>query len=338
MKHTPSVSAVLVRPLVHALSASPHALEAFFGATDLTPELLADGDARVSAAQFCVAWSEGLRLSRDPALALTLAAAIPPGAFGVVEYLCRAAPTVGEALRQWVRFLNLLDDAVVVGLVHEDDRWHLRVLVESEAPAPASHELCFAMVCTVVRRSVAGPWRPAAVAFTHRAAAETARYDAFFEVPVAFCAAQTQLAFSQAAMDTPLLGADPGLLAVLTRHAEGLRSEEREPPLTTEVRRALRAALQSDDAHVDAVARRLGLTARTLQRRLVDEGTTFQALREATRRDLAGRYLDQDLSLTEIAYLLGFSEPSAFFRAFKRWTGQTPLEARNSRRGLPVPA
>jgi AraC-like DNA-binding protein len=94
------------------------------------------------------------------------------------------------------------------------------------------------------------------------------------------------------------------------------------------VRRVLRSALSNADPQLSATAKRLGLTARSLQRRLQDEGTSFQALRDETRRALADRYLTEGLSLAEISFLLGFSEPSAFFRAFKRWTGRTPIERR----------
>ena len=98
--------------------------------------------------------------------------------------------------------------------------------------------------------------------------------------------------------------------------------------MTTQVARVLREALRSDDGHVDVIAKRLGLTARSLQRRLKDEATSFNAVREDVRRQLSHRYLDDGLSIAEISFLLGFSEPSAFFRAFKRWTGVTPVEAR----------
>jgi AraC-like DNA-binding protein len=99
--------------------------------------------------------------------------------------------------------------------------------------------------------------------------------------------------------------------------------------------RVLHAALRAGEGHVDVIAKRLGLTARSLQRRLKDEGTTFNAVREDVRRQLSRRFLEDGLSIAEISFLLGFSEPSAFFRAFKRWTGQTPLEAR---RRLVAPA
>src|SRR5262245_931008 len=120
-----SVSVMLVRPVVAAIGSA--GLDAFWGATDLTPQILADDDARISPAQLCVAWSEAIRLTGDPRLALRIASATPAGAFGIVEYVCRAAPTLGEALRRWVRYLNLLDDAVEVGLEVEQDRALLRV-------------------------------------------------------------------------------------------------------------------------------------------------------------------------------------------------------------------
>src|SRR6267154_1052392 len=128
-----SVSVALVRPLVLAIGSDR--LEPFWRATDLGAALVADNDARISPAQFCVAWAEALRLTGQPALALAIARATPPGAFGIIEYVCRAAPTLGDALRQWTRYLNLLDDAVEVALEVDDDRAYLRVVRESEAPA-----------------------------------------------------------------------------------------------------------------------------------------------------------------------------------------------------------
>jgi AraC-like DNA-binding protein len=93
------------------------------------------------------------------------------------------------------------------------------------------------------------------------------------------------------------------------------------------VKRVLHETLRSDEGHIDVVAKRLGLTSRSLQRRLKDEQTTFNAIREDVRRELAQRYLADGLAIAEISFLLGFSEPSAFFRAFKRWTGTTPRSA-----------
>ncbi len=322
-----SVSVVLVRPVVMALG-STH-LATFWAATDLSPELVADDEARISPAQFCVAWGELVRLTK-PEIALAIADAIPPGAFGIVEYVCRTAPTVREALLQWVRYLNLLDDAVVVGLIVEGDRAYLRVEVESEAPAPGAHELCFALVAQRIRQLSTLPFRVTAVEFVHRAA-DPAPYRAWFDAPVVFGAPINQLVFPAAALDASLISSDPALLAILTRAADELQTRApADPSLQAQVARVLRDALRTDEGHVENVSKRLGLTARSLQRRLKDEGTSFNLVREQVRRDLTQRYLAEKLSISEISFLLGFSEPSAFFRAFKRWTGMTPIEARRA--------
>ena len=340
-----SVSVLLVRPLVAAIrsAAGPTGgaagLEAFWGATDLTPQLLADDDARISPPQRCAAWSEALRLTGDPLLPLRIAEATPPGAFGIVEHVCRAAPTLGEALRRWVRYLNLLDDAVAVDLEVEEDRALLRVSRESEAPAPASHELCWALVARFARELCEEPVRPLAVELAHGGPDDVAPYRAWFEAPVVFGAEATQLVLPRAALVARLVATDPALLAILSRATDELaKGASADPLMTQQVKRVLYEALRSDDAQVESVAKQLGLTVRSLQRRLKDEGTSFQAVREDVRRALAQRYLDAGLAITEISFLLGFSEPGAFFRAFKRWTGLTPVEGRAGRRPAPAPA
>jgi AraC-like DNA-binding protein len=334
MGSTAKISAVLIQPLATALMQTEGALDAFWRATDLTPQMIADPETRVSPAQFCVAWAEALRLSGDPALALTIADSIPQGAFGIVEYICRSAPTLRDALAQWVRYLGILDDAVEVALVDQKDEVALRVVVESEAPAPASHELCFALVVLNAQRMIQTKLQPVTVRFSHSIPQkQITRYRAFFAGNVEFGAKRTELVFSKDDANAKLRTADPNLLAILVPTADEKKGRAtKDPPLTDQVKRALGAALCSDDAQLAGVAKRLGMTARSLQRRLQDEGVSFQTLRDDTRRTLADRYLGEGLSLAEISFLLGFSEPSAFFRAFKRWTGLTPIERRASLR------
>ena len=187
-----SINALLVRPLVQALAGKPRALEDFFGATDLSLARVLDPEVRVTPTQFCVAWAEAIRLTGDPTLALRIAESTPQGAFGIVEYVCRSAPTLREALTQWIRYLGILDDAVEVALVGLDGAAALRVTVESEAPAPASHELCFALVVQHARTSLAVPCRVKAVHFTHPPRGDLARYRAFFDAEVHFRSAHTE--------------------------------------------------------------------------------------------------------------------------------------------------
>ena len=333
---TTTVSTLLVRPLAMALASSPTGLQAFYAACDITAERLADVDARLTPTHLRIAWTEAIRLTGDPALALRIAAATPTGAFGIVEYLCRTAPTLGDALRQWVRYLNLLNDSVDVELIIENDQHAcVRVVTDSHDPSPAAHELCFAMLLAQAKTLSAMPFKATAIDFVHRAPSDIAPYRKWFDAPVRFSAEHTHLVLPRSALATNLVTADPTLAAILSKHIEDVHQRAPAgPPLTAQVRRILGTALRNDDAGVDSIARVLGLTSRSLQRRLKDEGSSFQLLRDEIRRELADRYLDDELSISEISFLLGFSEPSAFFRAFKRWTGLTPIEHRTHRRTL----
>jgi AraC-like DNA-binding protein len=331
MRTRASISTLLISPLVAALAPLSGALERLFDATDLTKELIADRDGRVTPAQFCVAWAETVRLSGDPTLALSLADATPLGAFGIVEYICRASPTLQTALEQWCRYLNILDDAVEVAMVEVDGGACLRVQCESDAPAPASHELCFALVARHVKALLGFSAVPLFVEFAHRSTDKVhqRKHVQFFGAPVRFGATHTQIAFSKKHLESPLPSSDPNLLTILLSAAETrATSIPSQLPLTEQVSRTLKDAMRDNEAELDAIAQRLGMTGRSLQRRLRDEGTTFQAVRDAARQNLADHYLSQGLTFAEISFLLGFSEPSAFFRAFKRWTGFTPLEQR----------
>lgn len=317
-----SISTLLVKPIVAAIGRDR--LADFWRVTDLSPELVADADARITASQFCVAWS-ALTRATSPAVALAIADATPVGAFGIVEYVCRSAATLGDALAQWVRYLNLLDDAVEVALIADGDRAYLRVVRESEAPAPASHELCFALVAKQATQLAATPFRIAAVDFVHPG--DPAAYRAWFDAPVAFGAEHTQLVLPASALGSALHTSDPTLLAILTRAA----NEVKVPDPTTIVDRVAREiglALKDDRANIAFVAQRLGMTERSLQRRLKEAATSFNDVRDDVRKQLARRYLDDKLAIAEISFLLGFSEPSAFHRAFRRWTGTTPQAAR----------
>lgn len=325
-----SVSVVLVRPLVLALAHDEGRLRAFYRATDLTPEMVADTEARISAAQFCVAWSQAIELTREPTLALRLARDIPDGAFGIIEYVCRSAARLDAAIERWVRYLGLLDDAVKVELVDAEGTRALRVVAESEAPAPASHELCFALIARRAGPLVGPRFSIREVRFTHRVRPEVSQaHEQFFGCPTRFGARYTEMRFDPEILAAPLATSDPALLAILTKAAD---AEARARPedgalLSAQVRRLLQSPPLDgqEGAELDAIAKRIGLGGRSLQRRLRDEGTSFQALRDETRRALADRYFAEGLSIAEVSFLLGFSEPSAFFRAFKRWTGTTPI-------------
>jgi AraC-like DNA-binding protein len=175
------------------------------------------------------------------------------------------------------------------------------------------------------------PILPLAVDFRHAAPADASEHARLFGVSPRFGVEVNAIEFDRATIEQPLASADPALSSVIERHAEALLAARPEPAETTanRVRRLLGAMLGEGEVSLAGAASRLRMSERSLQRRLAAEGVSFDAVLDELRRDLALRYLaDARLAIAEVAYLLGYSEPSAFHRAFKRWTGETPAEAR----------
>lgn len=175
------------------------------------------------------------------------------------------------------------------------------------------------------------------VAFTHARPPELpqAAYDDAFGAPVRFEAEVTEAVFPAAVLDAPVSNADPSLFPTVARTAEQqlaarLREASR-PPVVQAVRECIEAQLMHDRARLPEVAQALGMTARTLQRKLAEADAHFSALLDETRRELAEQYLrDPRLTLTEIAFLLGFGEQSNFSHAFRAWFGTNPAAWREA--------
>ena len=171
---------------------------------------------------------------------------------------------------------------------------------------------------------------PAAVTFRHRAPSSVAAHRRFFGRAPRFEASRAGLWFHEADLRRPTLQPDPGLHALLLRKAsEELAALPTESGLAPQVQRQIVELLPSGAPSIDVVARRLGMGARTLRRRLAVEDSSFRSLVDDARRGLADRYLaEPTLSSVEIAFLLGFSDERAFRRAYKRWTGRSPRRRR----------
>jgi AraC-like DNA-binding protein len=185
------------------------------------------------------------------------------------------------------------------------------------------------VLCRQLRGLTTPAPRVLAVEFSHAAppGPTLERFRKALDAPVRFGAERTQLVLPAAALTLPMRSADPTLAGILARTADAaLAALPTDARLASQVARALHPLLRDDRGHIDEVAARLGMPARSLQRRLRDEGTSFQDVREDVRRTLAERYLQDGLAIAEVAFLVGYSEPSAFFRAFKRWTGATPIQ------------
>lgn len=306
------------------------------GAAGISRETLEDPDARLEAGKVSALWTKAYELSGDPVLSLHAAEACPIGAYKVIDYMASNAATVGEAFRYASRYFWLINTAISLPIDETGDPVTFDV-VDGSGPAGVSRpyaEYCFAAFLLHIRAGTGVGFPLRRVTFVHRPPADTTEHLRVFGCPVEFEATHTRMFIDRAAWDTPATGAHPGVLQLLAEHADLLLQKlPRGPDLVERTRRAIGERLRGGDSSLESVARELGTSGRSLQRHLGELGYTYNALADEVRAATARLYLQQpDIAISEIAYLLGFADPSTFNRAFKRWTGSTPARARGGER------
>ncbi len=332
---TIAVSASIGRAILRsaaALGADPTELSA---KTGFDPASASDPDAKIPLALETALWNEGARLSGDDAFGLHAAERVEPGAFDVLDYAVRTAPTFRAALERLARYNRLVHDAAVFTLRESGPSLRVEHGFGNDPQAPCRHAAEFTLACIVVIGGalLGRPLRPLAVEFAHAepSAAALAEHRRLFGVAPRFSAPVNALELELTLVNSALGGADPALSRVIERHAEALLAALPPASETTgrRVWHLLSRLLGEGTPSLSEVASRLKMSERSLQRKLADEGQSFEGILDDVRRKLALRYLaDPKLAVAEVAYLLGYSEPSPFHRAFKRWTGKTPNEAR----------
>ncbi|WP_210485801.1 AraC family transcriptional regulator [Microvirga antarctica] len=176
---------------------------------------------------------------------------------------------------------------------------------------------------------------PSHVGFVHHSIGDSSEMERYFGCAVEFGASADRVHFEPQEADMPVVTADPSLNRFMVAYYEDAAAQRhwRQNPLRTRVENAISPRLQHATVNIGTIASDLGLSTRTLSRRLADEGLTFSSILDELRRALSDRYLqNKDLSISQIAWLLGYTEVSSFVHAFQRWTGQSPRDARRALR------
>jgi AraC-like DNA-binding protein len=328
-----TISALVVRALLlgaklQGIDASALERHANLAPGTLDPANVADPDARLPARVAVRLWQILPELTQTPAFGLWLAERSADAPITVAAWFILSSPDVDAGLARAVQFQRLLHDHASGELVRdgEETRYVHRIGDATfRAPSPAI-EFGFAQLVLLVRRATGQPVVPSEVAFQHARPTDTAQHRRLFGENVRFGAERDELAFDRRTRKLAVVSADAALGELVHAHARALLSRLPEvASFAARVRRVLVERLPDAAPNIDAVASALSLAKRTLQRRLKDEGTSFDAVADDVRRSLAERYLkEQRLGVQETAFLLGYSEVSAFQRAFVRWTGVSP--------------
>jgi len=294
-----------------------------------------DPDARVLESAVEEAWQFAGGISRDDALGVHLAEWLPRGALDLVEFAFRSSTSLGSGLERLAHYGRVLSDRVAAGMNDRGGDSVFWVRDTATTPLhPGRAEFALALALKLAREGTGTNIVPVRVSLAHPASGDGSEHRRFFGGPVHFAAESNSMVLSAVDAARPLLGADEALAVIVRRRLDKAlhhRDRSEAGSFTTRVHRLLVQVLGEGPSTADGVAHALGVSRRTLSRRLAEENTSFSRILDAVREDVAKTLLqDRSLSIGDIAFFLQYSEPAAFHRSFRRWTGQTPHAFRES--------
>jgi AraC-like DNA-binding protein len=327
----PTVAAGVARGLMELAVSKGASRKELAERSRIDPEELQDQDNRIQFAKYVALMRAGKELCNDPALALHYGEVIDLAEMSIVGLIGRTSETIADALVQMNRYGRLVvevDLGTSDRFQMERSRGELWMVDTRKNPNdfPELTESAFARMVCMARRSAGELQFIKAVHVTHAEPAYRAEYDRIFGMPVVFGSDKNALVGTEGWLTHRTSHSSRYLFGILSAHAEELlKSLENSKSTRGRVESLLMPILHTGDANMDTVAGKLALSRQTLLRRLKAEGATFEKVLDELRHKLALHYLTgKKVSVNETAYLLGFSEPAAFSRAFKRWTGYRP--------------
>jgi AraC-like DNA-binding protein len=314
------------------IEANGHDPGALFRDAGINPNLLNKPGTRVPYASVNKIWAKAAGIVDDPCFGLKVDKFWHPSYLHALGYAWLASHTLREALARFVRYLRIVSEKGFLELKEGPDGFSLVFSLELLGMRiPAQVDMAMAMGLHMCRLNFGENLNPIAVKFVHPEPDCSGEYLALFKAPVQFSADNDSMTLSPADVDKYLMGANPQLAGLNDQVMIEYLGKLEKDDIIDRVTAAIIDMLPSGGVADEKVAAQLNMSVRSLQRRLKEVGTTFRTLLETVRKDLAATYVcDPDIELVEVAFLLGFSDQSAFSRAFKRWTGKSPSEARKS--------
>lgn len=329
----PYFTSQLVPLFLARIQASGRDAEQLARAHRLPPDAQASPEVRLPLQTFRELSEAAADLVGDAHLGLHVALDLPKGRYGLLEFIARTAPTIGDAFAQFIRFSTLLNHLIEMNLERRgDDAWFIhRIPGHPDCVGRHGNEFLVAYVLRVTGELSGRPLEPRRICFAN-AAPEDRRplEEALGTSRLVFAAGENRIDFPAAVLDLPVQGHDPSLHTFLRAQGEQVRQARpgRESFLDG-LRAEIAQAIGRGAVGIEHVSRRLGMSARTLQRRLGEHGTAYQTLLDEERQRQARELLENHLvSISEIAFRLGYADVGAFIRAYRRWTGRTPHRAR----------
>jgi len=335
--HEPQVSVSITLTLIQALQQlGVKNTSELLTKAGIDHGLLAQPENRLPFPQQEAFWQLAVDAS-DETLPLVFAAQSQPASFSITGYIAMNSHTVGEALDATAHYLAVAGEGGHIEVERDNEQIHVEYV-----PLNAQNNLSAVRSCAMLAANLMlGRWligdafTPTNVDLMLAAPTGATVFERFFKAPLNFSAQRNRLSFQRHIEDINIPHASLDLLNLMKARADRViaqtQSASAHHQVTDQIVTLLVSSLMGQEPDKARIADKLNMSQRTLQRRLCAEGTSYQQVLDNTRHQLAVDYLKQlELTITDIAYLLGFTEPSAFYRAFKKWSSLTPGQFRDA--------
>lgn len=310
--------------------------------TGISETELCDEDLRLDASIYNSVLEAALAQTKDEYLGLHIGEYLNLSAAGLIVQLSQHSETVRQAIDLIVQFANLGCQALPFSLDENSDNFELVITANqfwaNQSPQSVRHTIDAIMVFTIreLHSLTHRKHYPQKIQFSYPKPKSFMEYERIFKCPIAFNQPTNKLIFNKKLLSEKVVTSDYNLLKVLVQFAEEkLQKLKQKSGFSTIVEQTILNLVKPEFPTIDTVAANLNLSVRTLQRRLKTESKTYKAILDDLKYKFAMNYIkNPDLSISEIAYLLDYSEVAAFSRSFKRWTGKSPLEVKKKESGL----
>jgi len=311
--------------------------ERIFGRATVRAQELTSPVNELSLRQYCALFEEAAQQTAQDNFGLHFGQEFLPQRLGAIGYIAITSPTLAAGLRNLVGYFPAHQDSSVLGLESDGDLMRLTYQIyDPQIPARRQDaELSLGMFCNILRHGLGPRWAPVEVHFEHARPDGCREHEQKFDAPVLFGQRTNAVVFRRAELAARMPGADPYLFAVIEPFLAERRALRETPvDFVHALRQEIKRQLGEGTSSLAVVAERMGLTPACLQRRLRAHGVAYGDLLRAARQEMALRWVgESDMPLTEVALAVGYSELSAFSRAFRGWTGLSPQRYRRSRVG-----
>ncbi len=325
---------LLARLTLEHLEAGGHDVTEILNSVQLRVATVSDPEGRVSTHKEAALLEIAARLTGDRCFGLRLGMTLKPKQLGLLGYVALSSDSLRSAIVKLCRYQRVLSEGNEAHLESQGDRLSLTwSVIDPKAKVTVQSDEISAGICVSVFRALTiTTLSPVSVAFRHRGPEDVGAHRHLLGCPVIFGQPRNAMTLTKAQLELPIRTADATLLKILEGYCrEILGKKPKQPNFVFRVRELILRLLPEGPPGIDRVSSELGMSARTLARRLEEQGSNYREILDDVRHQLALQYTsDRRLRLGQVAFLLGYNDQTSFNRAFRRWTGATPSEVRTA--------